>query len=97
MLCGLLILLFEIFLGYLDNFMNPTLKNKRKKKRRNNMVHTLTFNFACLFIAHYFELQLDCFVTQEIYIFFSRMLIYTLRFLCTCPRFAPRRPIFLFV
>lgn len=54
------------------NFTHPPFKaNKKKKKknkekerdrreRGNNRVHTIIFNFACLFIVYFFELQLVC-------------------------------------
>lgn len=71
--CGYLVLLFWYLLGYLENFThspfkaNKKKKNKNKEKERererergNNRVHTIIFNFACLFIVYFFELQLVC-------------------------------------
>lgn len=35
-------------------------KRDRERERGNNRVHTIIFNFACLFIVYFFELQLVC-------------------------------------
>ena len=87
--CGYLVLLFWYLLGYLENFMHPPFKANKKKKKKNkekeretgnNRVHTIIFNFACLFIVYFFELQLVCcwFWLLQNCIFFTHIDIFIL-------------------
>ena len=59
---------FLILIFYVDTLKLLDSHPLKKRERGNNRVHTITFNFACLFIVYYFELQLTCFVTQVIQI-----------------------------